>query len=291
MTEIWSAFHEATARVALHEAGIDQAAPLAALLDRIAPGELRWYAPWRGAAPDIDSLGLMLHAASLCGRGDDPRVASWVVLLAHNAGPDGVVPVWLRRGPDGPTTADGAVPFGGDDCTVARLNLVFGLMCADPVGRAALIDANLRSCLARYANGAFCGNFHYTDTFAAALLARVAASPAPLARDLRSALDAAAADAIARLLAAWRLDGSLGSPGETAHGVLALWLRGALEPVRRPAMRYLSELQRPDGSWEAEHFYAMPGKYDSVDSFGCREVTTAWCLRALRLAAGGAHGR
>ena len=259
---------------------------IAALIDRVAMGDARYFPDWTGLPPDSDSLGLLLQLAT---RVDAPRakVDSWITVLELSLDETRIVPVWLERGPQGKTASlDG--PFMGNDCTAVRLAFLVGAARYDAQRFASLLRVNLASLLPRLQGHVFAGCFHYEPPFATHMLLRLlhmlCTSALPDIRELCRALELSASlqRCAASLLAAQRLDGSWGSPQQTALALTALAPLPEIANERLlRALKYLGDTQSPDGAWPAEPLYITPGKHGGMVPFGSREMTTALCAKGL----------
>ncbi|XXY46116.1 hypothetical protein WME91_39545 [Sorangium sp. So ce269] len=276
-------FPRGLVELALDETAGGRAPRIRALLEEIPPGELRYYRGFRGIPPDADSLGLMLQLAA---RLPDPpldRLESWLALLPHNLGPDGVPNVWLRRSANGATHEPPDLEWAGDRCTACLLRLLLGLLSWSPDspvrdGHQGMINTLLAHALRCLGEGGFDGCHHYIPEYAVHLLFRVAAR-----------LDAGPVlgqrDRLAeRILATQRLDGSWGSPQRTAWMLEALCFVECNRSAIERGARYLAETQRGDGAWGSEVVYYTVGKPAFMVEYRGVEVTTAMCARALHAA-------
>ncbi|MGK3991268.1 hypothetical protein WME99_49925 [Sorangium sp. So ce136] len=285
-------FARATILKALLEVGSDVRAHVAALIDEIPAGELRYFGPFREVPPDSDLLSIMLELAVETGAAPG-RVETWIDVMLANVDEDGIVPTWFYKSPLGATTSGTA--WAGDDCTAVRLNLLAGLLCFDAARFARIIDANVRRVLAAASalgiQGASFYGASYTELaflrFARLYLARVEAAP--------RAVEVAAARAaiLSRSLGSQRLDGGFGTPLWTAACLEGAAMMESPDPLLlERGLRYLSEHQLVDGSWPAEPLYRVPMKHGREGHLCGRALTTALCARGLaaarsRLAHGG----
>lgn len=269
--------------IALDETAGGRAARISALLGEVAPGDLRYYRNFRFVPPDVDSLGLALELAARLPEPPVERLASWLALLRHNLGADGVPHVWLVESQAGPTYDAPAVEWAGDRCTACLLRLLLGLRGMPSSSELGVDRAPLERALVHHVLGClgaegFAGCHHYPPEYALHLFFRVAAC----LDDAR--VRAARARLTERLLARQRLDGSWGSPQQTAWLLEALCLARPERSAVERAARYLSETQRGDGAWHAELVYYTVGKPGLMTEYRSLEVTTAMCARALRAA-------
>ena len=278
-------FARGTILQVLLEMGHDVRVDIAALLDEIPAGELRYFGSWRGIPPDADDLGLMLQLASATGAVD--RAETWIAVMLANVKDDGIVPTWFHRDPAGrPTTSSGR-EWGGDDCSAVRLSLLAGLLSFDARRFELLIQKNTERILERASSGALEGTFYYDDAFASLAFLRFARLHRERAidRSLSGAIGSVEAAIRARAAASQRLDGGWGSPQRTA-----MYLEGAAMAAAHPlllgrGMRYLGEHQLVDGSWPAEPFFRTPLKWGRTGHHQGREISTALCARSLSAAA------
>ena len=273
---------------ALHEAGYDQTERALALLAELPLDEPpRYYGDWRGIPPDADSLGLFLALGARFGGLTDAQVARWLASLRASLDEDGGIRTWLYRSPDGPTTDNPEQRWVGDDCPAVRLLALTGLVdwgAARDIDWAADwgidIQENTEAAVERLDDG-----LYYGERYGHLLLARLASAceraDSPLAIPLREQSRAFAA----AITDAQALDGGWGSPQDTAFALETLALFGDDPVALLRGLRYLSERQYPDGSWQMDDFFIMPAKPPTPHvHYRSAEVTTALCLRALAAA-------
>ena len=249
-----------------------------------AAASLRYYEGCPDIPPDADSLGVLLTLAG-AGVGPAPHAAGWLRVMEASLGADGITMTWFERGPDGPTTPDPSLRWGGADCAAVRLSLMKGLLAWDGEGHRARVGLNVQRALDRLdaASAALGGCFHYPEAFGVGLLLQIAS--AVRARGWsgpwEDRLLGDAAILSRALLGRQRLDGSWGGPQETAliAGPLATW--GApREPIDRAA-RALIEAQRGDGAWDAEPLWVTFGHPGTQARYQSRSMTSALVAGAL----------
>ncbi|RME22541.1 MAG: hypothetical protein D6798_15520 [Deltaproteobacteria bacterium] len=293
-------FQEGLLLQALHEAGIDRARRIRALLASL-PDELRWYAPlgpdgepdlregfWRGIPPDADSLGLMLQLAATCGGLDRDKALGWVLFLRASLGEDGRIPTWFYTAPGGGRSIHGpAWEFASNDCATARTTALTGLLVAELPGTDDIVRANVPIVAASFVAEGAPDDFYYTPAYSELCFLRFArAWLAARPTDPLSPRVAATRDVVVdRIATSQRLDGSWGSPQDTACRLEGLALHGGDPDRLQAGLRFLEESQHPDGSWSAEPFYLMPGKILArIDYHASSELTTGLCVRSIRTA-------
>lgn len=284
-------FVRGTILLALRELGRDVRPAMAALLEEIPPGDLRYYgAGCRLVPPDADDLGLMLELAAITGAAS-ARAESWIALMLANVRADGSIPTWFERGPAG-RTWDGPTWSGGD-CPAVRLHLLRGLLAFDPARFDALIQANAALVLAAAGPDGIAGAYHYEGWYAALALHRFGLlyRERAASRPLRAELDRVEAALRARAASEQRLDGGWGSPLRTAAALegAALAATGgeptAAAPLLERGARWLGERQLVDGAWPEDPWYRVPMKRGREGRHGGRALSTALCARALGRAA------
>ncbi|MCB9763067.1 MAG: hypothetical protein H6739_24920 [Alphaproteobacteria bacterium] len=263
---VGSWFARATIAQALHEAGVDQREVFVELLDAVDDEGPRYFGPWRGIPPDADDLGLALQLAAALETPPTARVERWLEVMRLSARPDGQVPTWLTRGPDGPTW-EGAV-WAGDDCAAVGLQLVAGLKAWCPGRFPRLEQATLQAALATLQGGELTGSFFYPPGYAARLVLRaVGPHPALLARarDPRN------------LHMGWR------DPLRAAADLELLARHAPVDEARLEAgLAWLVDLQRHDGLWPEVPFFRTLRKHHGRTWHGGRLLTTALVIRAMR---------
>jgi hypothetical protein len=226
----------------------------------------------------------MLQLAAAVGAPPD-RAETWIAVMLANVGPDGAVPTWFVRAPDG--TEYGGTIDSGDACPAVRLNLLAGLLSFDPARFDALIQENARRAVAAFGPDRVEGLVFYDDAYASLAFLRFAAlyRARAVTRPLEGAVAGLEATLRASAAASQRLDGGWGSPQRTAA-----WLEGAAtaeapDPLLlERGARYLGELQLADGSWAAEPLYLIPMKRDREGRHRGGALTTALCARSLQAA-------
>ncbi len=274
----------ATVLRALHAAGAPDARDrLATLVASRPAATLRYYGAWDRLPPDADSLGLFLLCARDTGAARPAQVAAWLSVVRPSLRADGLLPTWLTEGPGGPTTPEPRWDWGGDDCTASRTVAVTGLLAWDAAAWLDVVEPNLSSILDDHDSG-LGGSFYYDPAWATALLQQLAERPevAALSVPLRARL-LERVQRSARLAARRQgADGGWGDPQTTAATAPLLSLLPGQEVAILRALRYLSEHQRPDGTWGASPFFLTIGKPPySVHPHRGPELTTALCLLGM----------
>ena len=271
---------------ALVAAGVESALPrLAAVVHGLPAAPLRYYGAWDGIPPDCDSLGLALLCARQTGAATPAQRAAWLRPLRPSLGPDCALPVWFDRGPDGPTCPEPRWQFGGGQCGASRAMALRGLLAhaaddpADPYGD--VLDANLADVVQGVVHGGAAASVYYAAPTAARIVAALVAEVTqarPTTRGLataRSSIDTLCD----RARAEQRPDGGWGTPQATAERLRLLAGASLARVAADRGLRYLSERQRPDGSWASEPFFLTLGKPPfPTHAHEGTELTTALCL-------------
>lgn len=283
--------------LALDEAGFPRLEELEALLAGIPPGGLRWYGAWKGIPPDADSLGLMLQVAARLRNADlrgeregDPetlrdreeRVSSWLSWMEASLLPGETLPVWFTTPPPGREQETVDWTFPGDDCTAVRLMCLQGLLAWGPGRHRRLLERNTTRILEGFEGDTGGAAFYYRPPWTRGQLLRFARAYLGRGGAQAMRMRKVVARVVRAVRAEQRLDGGWGSPLATAGHLEVLAFHGGPRMALWRGLRYLSETQRPDGSWPLEDLYLMPGKTpDRVAWYRGTELGTALCMRAM----------
>lgn len=234
----------ARTHLALHRSGLDQTPALVGLWAARPASLPRWYDQWAGIPPDTDSLGTWLEVATVLGA---PVPAAWHAALTHMVGPS---PTWLT--PSRPA-------WGGPDCATVRLRLTRALLDHPELHGLPVVRANLADLLAHPPGTR---SWHYPEPRALAFALELAAALARVSPRLLEGLPAAAWCDTTRSRAEHCLLWSAPRAGPMAVAALAgglLHLKPRTVAIS-PALRYLERTQRPDGSWDGEPAFVIPGR-------------------------------
>ncbi len=233
-------------------------------------------------APDADDLALALRLAPFA---TDPahhrrnlqRPLRW---MREHQQPDGQIPVWFRRHDATPPLAEGVILYGSN-CATVESNLLLGLIEFDWDGFAPLIIASASNWCRRWLAIGLGATEHYTPLYSlwSALELTRALRRCPIPDSLRLALSEVEARLCQRLRRE-AIEAEI-SPQEAAFLLLASLRCDAL-PLEPNWIAALIKSQRPDGAWEGEGIYIVPGGRGLVtDWFKSRTVTTAFIYHAL----------
>lgn len=253
---------------------------LGALVAGLPAAPLRYYGPWPRLPPDADSLGLFLLCARETDAARPSQIDAWLSVVRPSLRPDGVLPTWLTEGPNGPTTPEPRWAWGGDDCGASRTVAVTGLLAWDATEWCDVAARNLDSILADPGSAPF----YYDAAWAAALLQQLAARPelAALPAPLRARLRRRVRRDAEQAAETQGSDGGWGDPQTTAARLPLLRELPDQEVAVARGLRYLSEHQRPDGTWGASPFFLTIGKPPfPVHPHRGPELTTALCLLGI----------
>lgn len=233
-------------------------------------------------APDADDLALALRMLRFA---SDPashrqklqRPLRW---MQEHQRPDGQIPVWFRRHDAPPALAEGVVLYGSN-CATVESNLLLSLIDFDWNEYAALIIASASNWCRRWRSVGLAAAEHYTPLYSlwSALELIHALRRQPIPDALGRALSEVEQLVCQRLRQ--EAAGNIPSPQDAAFMTLAS-LRCHGIPLDRRWISTMIKTQRPDGAWEGEGIYIVPGGRGLVtDWFKSRTITTAFIYHAL----------
>lgn len=243
----------------------------------------RYYADRSEAiAPDADDLALALRMVRFA---SDPashrqklqRPLRW---MQEHQRPDGQIPVWFRRHDAPPALAEGVVLYGSN-CATVESNLLISLIDFDWNEYAALIIASASNWCRRWRSVGLAAAEHYTPLYSlwSALELIHALRRQPIPDALGKALSEVETIVCQRLRQ--EAAGNVPSPQDAAFMTLAS-LRCHAMPLDQRWISTMIKAQRPDGAWEGEGIYIVPGGRGLItDWFKSRTITTAFIYHAL----------